>query len=121
LYEHPAVVPPDDTIAPELTVATERVTELEARLRAIGREIEASGIVRLGTGVQPLARSPGLEDLTSRQVEIVSRLMRGERVPTIARVLHLSQKTVRTHLSNVFRKVGVRSQSELLEILRRDV
>ena len=64
-------------------------------------------------------RDPQLEDLTSRQLEIVSRLLQGERVPTIARSMFLSQKTVRTHLANVFRKFGVHSQTELLELLRR--
>jgi DNA-binding CsgD family transcriptional regulator len=42
------------------------------------------------------------------------RLVRGERVPTIARDLFLGQSTVRNHLSAMYRKVGVRSQPELL-------
>ena len=40
--------------------------------------------------------------------------LRGERVPTIARDLFLSQSTVRNHLSAIYRRVGVHSQAELV-------
>ena len=58
------------------------------------------------------------ENLSSRQWEIVTRLRRGERVPQIARSMFLSQSTVRNHLTSVFRKFGVHSQSDLLTMLR---
>lgn len=54
---------------------------------------------------------------SERQLEIVDRLLRGERVPTIARKLFLSQSTVRNHLSAIFRTLGVHSQEELLTAL----
>jgi DNA-binding NarL/FixJ family response regulator len=57
--------------------------------------------------------------LTHREQEIVRLLCTGQRVPTIARSLYLSPHTVRNHLKAVFRKVGVRSQIELLELLNR--
>ena len=56
---------------------------------------------------------------SERQLEIIERLVKGERVPTIARGLYLSQSTVRNHLSAVFRKVGVHSQEQLLATLRK--
>ena len=46
------------------------------------------------------------------------RLAFGDRVRTIAEDLHLSQSTVRNHLTTVFRKFDVGSQSELLARLR---
>jgi predicted signal transduction protein with EAL and GGDEF domain/DNA-binding CsgD family transcriptional regulator len=58
-------------------------------------------------------------DFSERQLEIIERLLRGERVPTIARGLYLSQSTVRNHLSAIFRKLGVHSQEELLGTLRK--
>jgi len=57
--------------------------------------------------------------LTFRELEIVSLLLRGRRTPSIARALHLSQSTVRNHLSAVFAKAGVHSQQELIEALGR--
>jgi DNA-binding CsgD family transcriptional regulator len=63
-------------------------------------------------------RMPAIE-LSARQVEIVSRLLRGERVPSAATAMNLSQSTIRTHLGAVFQKFGVNSQGELLQSLRR--
>jgi diguanylate cyclase (GGDEF)-like protein len=56
--------------------------------------------------------------LTSRQVEILRRLLVGERVPAIARELFLSQSTVRNHLSAIYLRIGVHSQEELLSVMR---
>jgi PAS domain S-box-containing protein len=60
----------------------------------------------------------GIGQLTTREAEIVSLLVAGDRVPSIAQRLFLSQSTVRSHLSVIFSKFGVRSQSELLDLLR---
>jgi DNA-binding CsgD family transcriptional regulator len=57
--------------------------------------------------------------MTPRQVEILELLMQGQRVPTIAHQLFLSPHTVRNHLKVMFRKAGVRSQVELIEIAGR--
>lgn len=56
--------------------------------------------------------------LSARQNEIVRRLLNGQRVQGIARDLYLSDSTVRNHLSVSYRKLGVRSQNELIEKLR---
>ena len=61
---------------------------------------------------------PEAEHLTTRQVEILRRLLAGDRVPRIARDLYVSQSTVRNHLSTVYRLFGVHSQDELLHLLR---
>jgi DNA-binding NarL/FixJ family response regulator len=110
------LTPVGDTAAP--IVSAERVIELEHHLRRIAREVEASGVVT-GFGEIPDPETfPGLEDLTPRQKEVVNRLLRGERVSEIARAMYLSPSTVRNHLAALFRKVGVHSQSEFLELLR---
>jgi DNA-binding NarL/FixJ family response regulator len=41
-----------------------------------------------------------------------------ERAPAIARALNLSQSTVRNTLSDIFAKLRVHSQEELLRVLR---
>ena len=63
-------------------------------------------------------RAPELSTLTPREHEIVLRLAFGDRVRTIAEDLHLSQSTIRNHLTTVFRKFNVSSQTELLARLR---
>ncbi|MBX7192498.1 MAG: response regulator transcription factor [Sandaracinaceae bacterium] len=61
---------------------------------------------------------PSLEGLSSREREIVEQLLAHKRVPAIAKALFISPHTVRNHLKNVFAKVGVSSQQELLDALR---
>jgi DNA-binding CsgD family transcriptional regulator len=95
-----------------------RVRELEERLRRVAREVTASGVVSFATAMPTSTEAPELNELTAREYEIVVRLYSGERVPTIARRLFLSESTVRNHLTSVYRKFGVGSQVELVTRLR---
>ncbi len=56
--------------------------------------------------------------LTPRQKEIVLMLARGERVSYIADKLVLSQGTVRGHVNQIYRKLGVHSNAELIALVR---
>jgi DNA-binding CsgD family transcriptional regulator len=60
-----------------------------------------------------------LRKLAAREVDVVFELLKGNRVSAIAQTLYLSQGTVRNHLSSAYRKLGVRNQQELLDLLRR--
>lgn len=92
--------------------------ELEDQLRLIAREVEAAGVTA-GLVRMPTARElPILAELSSRELEIVARLLQGDRVPLIARSLFLSESTVRNHLTSVYRKLDVASQQGLLLALR---
>lgn len=53
--------------------------------------------------------------LTEREVEICCYLAKGYSRPYIARVLYLSPNTVKTHAHNIYGKLLVRSQDELIE------
>ena len=62
------------------------------------------------------AETSALALLSPRECEIVRLLLDGERVPTIAQKLVLSQSTVRDHLAASFKKLGLHSQQELLRL-----
>ncbi|MGH3733434.1 MAG: LuxR family transcriptional regulator [Acidimicrobiales bacterium] len=95
----------------------DRVAQLERRLWRIASEVQASGIFdSLGAFPDP-ERFPQLNSLSTRQWEVLSRLLRGERVPEIATALFVSPSTVRNNLSDIFKIFGVHSQSELLSLL----
>jgi len=51
--------------------------------------------------------------LSDREAQVVRLLLTGHGAPTIARLLFISQSTVRNHLAAVFRKLRVNSQEEL--------
>jgi DNA-binding NarL/FixJ family response regulator len=59
-----------------------------------------------------------LDRLSTRQREIVAALLQGQRTRAIAASLFVSSSTVRSHLSAIFEAFGVRSQTELLSLLR---
>lgn len=93
-------------------------TKLSAMLLRLGRGAE---VVHLADAMfRGVANTdlPGLDALTTRELEIVARLMSGHRPPSIAGDLFLSQSTVRNHLGSVFAKLGVSSQQDLLNLLR---
>ena len=55
-----------------------------------------------------------LADLSLRERQILESISSGQRVAAIADTLGISLHTVRNHLKSIFRKLGVRSQIELL-------
>lgn len=89
----------------------------EEILRQLGRGLRA---LDLGDAADSLAKAQrvGMQQLSSRELEIVARLVSGDRVPAIAQALFLSQSTIRNHLSSAFRKLGVTSQQELVDLYR---
>jgi pimeloyl-ACP methyl ester carboxylesterase/DNA-binding CsgD family transcriptional regulator len=52
--------------------------------------------------------------LTEREWDIAQMVGRGERTRVIATALHLSPRTVETHLASIYRKLDVSSRAELL-------
>lgn len=95
----------------------DRTQELEEHLRRIAREVDSSGVAAMSLDMPTAVDMPQISDLTAREYEIVVRLTRGERIAGIARALFLSESTVRNHLTSVYRKFGVASQGDLVELL----
>jgi DNA-binding CsgD family transcriptional regulator/PAS domain-containing protein len=98
--------------------AAKRAALLEQHLWKIAAEVEASGILQNLVDLPNPAILKEIGTLTTRQWDVLSRLMRGERVPMIARELFVSQSTVRNHLNAIFQEFGVHSQGELLDLLK---
>ncbi|WP_418556252.1 LuxR C-terminal-related transcriptional regulator [Hominenteromicrobium sp.] len=57
------------------------------------------------------------EKLTEREGEITALLIRGKTYRMIAGELHVSENTVKTHVKNIYSKVGVQSRTELMNLL----
>ena len=96
-----------------------RVRQLEGGLRRLAVEISQLGVARSERSVgYPSGLADRLRLVSAREWEVLERLRAGLRVSTIARELEISPNTVRNHLKSIYRKLGVRSQAELLERLR---
>jgi DNA-binding NarL/FixJ family response regulator len=64
--------------------------------------------------------SPKLAALTAREREILQLLARGLDNQAIARQLHLSAHTARTHVGNILRKLGVHSRADAARLALRE-
>jgi DNA-binding NarL/FixJ family response regulator len=93
----------------ELEDAIERVAQGDAVFspRLAGFVLDA---FRAG---EPLGGDPELDNLTSREREVLQLIARGYRYKEIASRLHLSIKTVEAHVSSVLRKLQLTSRHEL--------
>jgi len=93
-----------------------RIHELESALTEI---VESAREVLGASNAESLKglSSAALDRLSRREREVLLLLLRGKRVPAIAAQLYISPSTVRNHLSRVFHKFGVATQSELLHLL----
>lgn len=64
-----------------------------------------------GARVEPI-EAPGNEHLTERQVHVLELLAEGKSNKVIARELELSEKTVKSHITAVFRALGVVNRTQ---------
>ncbi len=58
------------------------------------------------------------DTLTPREMEVARLAAQGKRNSEIARDLHISVRTVETHLANIYAKLNVRSRAELGHLIR---
>jgi DNA-binding CsgD family transcriptional regulator/uncharacterized membrane-anchored protein len=56
--------------------------------------------------------------LTKRETELLPWLVRGYSPAEIAKDLFLSESTIKTHLHNIIKKIGVKNKAELIERFR---
>jgi DNA-binding NarL/FixJ family response regulator len=81
--------------------------ELLARVRHLVRRSQA-------------ITSPVTGNLTKREREVLRLLADGLRQDEIAERLFISRKTVSTHVANILRKLGVRTQTQAVALAFRD-
>jgi len=92
-----------------------------SRIDSIIRDMAAGEIYLSPQAYAALAtatRSEGKEQvLSEREVEVLRLAKRGLPNPQIAQSLHISPGTVRNHLSAIYRKLGVHSRFEALQVV----
>jgi DNA-binding NarL/FixJ family response regulator len=75
----------------------------------------AKRLMNYFTSPRPSAAPPeAFPELTEREREILALLAQHQTNPEIARRLHLSQKTVRNHVSNIFTKLRVSDRAQAI-------
>lgn len=71
------------------------------------------------TGRLVLAAQSPLGDLTLRQVEILRHLAAGRSVKEVARLMHLSMKSVDSHKYRIMQRLNIHNRVELAHFARR--
>ena len=72
------------------------------------------------TSSAPTDEVAGFWALTEREREVMGLLNQGLSRSEIARAQSVSQNTVKTHLKNIYAKLGVHSRSEVLRIAQEN-
>jgi DNA-binding CsgD family transcriptional regulator len=91
-------------------ILVEPLSEVQCRL------VLALAPGRRGDALNALAP---LAPLTRREKDVLRLFFDGRRVPSIARNCGVSEETVRAHLKSLYRKLGVKSQAELMDLRQR--
>jgi len=65
------------------------------------------------------ANRAGIESLTGRELQVARLVVDRKTNPQIAAELYLSQKTIETHLRNIFHKMGVTTRAALARAVER--
>jgi DNA-binding CsgD family transcriptional regulator len=89
-----------------------RVTDAAAE-RGAATVLELAEQALRALGIRTWRRGAAVTQLTERERAVARLIAAGATNPEIAQQLFLSRKTVERHVSNVFKKVGVRNRAEL--------
>ncbi len=102
----------------QLTAAAHGAAECGARRveDEARRELRRAG-VRLGRGGSRAPGEEGLASLSPRELEIAHLVSEGLTNREIGTRLFLSEKTVETHLTHVFQKLGLRSRTQVAALV----
>ncbi|MBW2273137.1 MAG: PAS and helix-turn-helix domain-containing protein [Deltaproteobacteria bacterium] len=93
--------------------------DIRSSLERIAAELQTISLYAdLPASAAGAIEHPELGSLSKREKEVLLPLISGDRVPAIAEQLHISPHTVRNHLKSIYRKLGVESQSELIQRVR---
>jgi DNA-binding NarL/FixJ family response regulator len=98
-----------DTPPEQLVQAITVVAEGEALLAPSITKRLIEEFVRTG-GATQTAPPPGIQELTSRELEVLRLIARGFSNAEIAKELFVSETTVKTHVARVLMKLGLRDR-----------
>jgi DNA-binding NarL/FixJ family response regulator len=88
----------------------EAVRVVAAGEALLAPEVTRRLIDRFLAGVRPGGSPPELEELTSRELEVLKLVARGHSNAEIAETLFVSDGTVKTHVSRILSKLGLRDR-----------
>jgi two-component system, NarL family, nitrate/nitrite response regulator NarL len=110
---------PKSTPTPQVIQALRQVLSGGVYLPATMSDSLAAGDVETGIYPQVPAQAPEAGSLTVRQIEVLGNLCQGKGNKEIAADFGLSEKTVKTHLSAIFKALRVVNRTQAVLAARR--
>jgi DNA-binding CsgD family transcriptional regulator len=95
----------------EVSGAVHYCDQAARELRRLGRRVPRAGTAGAAAG--------GIASLSTRELEVAELVHQGKTNKEIARALFLSERTVETHLTHAFRKLGVKGRAGLAAAMER--
>jgi DNA-binding NarL/FixJ family response regulator len=84
---------------------------------AQGQQVMEPSVARHVTELlskQSTERRQQYDGLTTRELQLLAMIARGLVAKEIAHEVHISEKTVRNHISNIYRKLGIFDRSQIV-------
>ena len=75
-------------------------------------QLSPEAAARLMREMRTQAKTPPVDPLTGREIEVLRLIARGRANKEIARDLSIGEKTVKTHVSNILGKLGFQSRTQ---------
>lgn len=98
----------------------EAVRRVAAGQQCFSKEVEARLDYDASRKRHVLHATSHLSALTSRQLEVLRHLARGESVKEVAKTMHLSQKSVDSHKYRIMHKLGIHDRVQLARYAIRE-
>lgn len=90
-------------------------------MQAIREVMRGNAALEPSVAARVLARMHDVpaDELSAREIDVLQRMVRGESNRAIAVALHVSENTVKTHVSHIFAKLAVQSRAEAVVVALR--
>lgn len=98
--------------------STELVEAIETVARG-GRHIGSAVAQKMALELMPGNRQSPFEELSAREMEVMLMLAEGKKIADIAKVMHLSPKTVATYKYRIFDKLDTHSEVQMTRMAMR--
>lgn len=92
------------------------ITQVSAGRRYVSEDVQAHWLTEFSDGTTSAEHDSPFEVLTARESEIVNQILGGKRNSQIGKMLFISEKTVSSHRTRAYEKLGVSSTIELAKL-----
>ena len=103
---------------PDAPVAPERWFTIEGRVKPVFDTFDDPlGLLVSGSVVPQESEHPNNFHFTDREAEVLEFLLAGWTIGRTARALHITERTVKAHITNIYEKTGAANRVELMNVL----